>query len=740
MSGSILVRTWGGAGLVGVLAAATAFPQQPQGSPSGARREVFGVTTDVVLLDVVVRDKKGRTVRDLRADEVQVYEDDVKQEIRGFRFLDSRMAGAALEEAREESTRRVTGEDEPAHLSEERRHLNLVTLLFDRLDPDGRNIARKAALSFLELEDRPDVYVSVFQIGESLRLLQQFTTDREALRHSVLRATGELDTQYTAATEQLVEASRQADAARQNADNLMQTSAGSTADAGIAASLGQQIAMADMTVNALRLTEALQREQQGRSALFAVLALARQQQALAGRKTILFFSEGLRTPPTLEHVLQMAISEANRANVSVYAVDARGLSATSNLTAARDTLQQAVVAGMRQQMTRGYLPVSREEALVADNAETALRMDPIATLGDLASSTGGLLVTNSNDVRNGVARAIGDLRGYYELAYSPLNRTLDGRFRRVSVKVSRPGVTVQTRSGYFAMPPGEGTATFPYEVELLRAMRASSPPHQFPLRARAFRFGHEAAGTRYTVVLELPLKAISFQKDQDPALERVHFSLMGVLRDASSSGVTEKFSQDSPLWVPRKRIEKLSHGNAVFMRSFTLPAGRYSLEAAAMDRQTGQTTVEIQRLLVSESTSPPALSDLALVKRTEPVAADALASEDPFRVGKVRIVPWVTEAEVDAGRSLEVFLVAYVSTQIGGAPPELSFEIVHGGTVVGRATPALPRPDSRGRIPYILSIPATGFMPGEYEVRAELKSGQARAWARCSFRVVAAPS
>ena len=73
-----------------------------------------------------------------------------------------------------------------------------MTLLFDQLGPDGRGIARKAALSFLELENRPDVYVSVFQIGESLRLLQQFTTDREAVRHAVLRATGQLDTQYTA--------------------------------------------------------------------------------------------------------------------------------------------------------------------------------------------------------------------------------------------------------------------------------------------------------------------------------------------------------------------------------------------------------------------------------------------------------------------------------------------------------------------------------------------------------------
>ncbi len=709
--------------------ASPAFSQQEAEPPPDLRREVFRVETEVVLLDVVVRDKKGRTVRDLRPEELELYEDGVEQQIDSTRFLDSRAIGEQMEEAREAEPSR-----KPLPRLPESRHLNLVTLLFDRLGPDGRTIARKAALSFLELEDRPDVYVSVFQIGESLKLLQQFTTDRESVRHAVLRATGELDTQYTAATEQLVDATQQADEARQRMDAVTQGASG-LPDPMLAASLGQQVAMSNMTVNALRLTETLQREQQGRSALFAILALARQQQTLAGRKTLLFFSEGLHTPPTLEHVLSAAISEANRANVSVYAVDARGLSTTSTLAAARDTLQEAVTASMRQQMTRGFLPVTREEATIADNAEAAIRMDPIGTLGDLATSTGGLLVTNTNDVRAGVARAVGALRGYYEIAYTPSNREFDGRFRRIMLKVSRPGVTVQTRSGYFAMPPGEGAATFSYEVELLKAMRASSPPHDFPLRSRAFRFGQEQSGTRYTVVLEFPLAEISFLKADDPSLERAHFSFMGVLRSAWGA-VAQKFSQDSPLWLPRKRHEALRHGNAVFMRSFTLPGGRYSLETAAMDEQTGRRTVEISRLLVPpDPHAPLAMSSLAVVKRTEAVPKGALASEDPFRVADVRIVPWVSEAELAAGQDLELFLVAYAAKDVT-SPPELQLEFVRDGCVVAQAVHTLPQRDAQGRIPYLVKVPAARFLPGPYQVRAELRSGQSRAWERCSFRVL----
>ena len=721
--------------------AATGVASAQAPAPPELQRDVFRVDTEVVLLDVVARDKKGRTVRDLRPEEVEVYEDGVRQEAGSFRFLDSRALGEAQEDAAEAaragkpadaSTQVAPAPPRPG----ESRHLNLVTLLFDQLGPEGRANARRAALSFLELENRPDVYVSVFQIRESLLLLQQFTTDREAVRHAVLRATGELDTQYTPATDRLAESARRANALRDQLDAL--TGAG-TGQGGMAAAAqrGQEVAMADMAVNALRMTDTLQREQQGQSSLFAILALAKQQQPLAGRKTILFFSQGVQAPPSLEHVLLTAISEANRANVSVYGVDARGLSTVSDSADARTTLQEAVTTSMRQQTSRGLSLFTREDMLIADTAESSLRMDTIATLGQLAESTGGLLIAHSNDVRAGIKRAVGDLRGYYEIAYSPANRSFDGRFRRISLKVNRPDVVLQTRSGYFAMPPGEGTVTFPYEVDLLKALRAPEPPHDLPIRTRAFRFGPEAGGQRYTVVLELPLEAIRFVKDSDPSFERAHFAFMGLVR-AAWGGVAEKFSQDAPVWLPRSRHEELKQGNAVFMRSFTLPDGRYRLETAAMDRQTGRATVEQSRLVVPAERPSIALSSLAVVKRTERVAKAALASDDPFRAGDARIVPWVAEAEIAAGQELRFFFVAYARPD--SPPLEVTLEFERDGRVVGRADPPLPPPDARGRVPYVVSVPAGRFEPGRYEVRAELRSGRDRAWEHCSFRLLGASS
>src|SRR6266545_944415 len=630
------------------LLACFARPTEAQDPPPELQAQVFRVEAEVVMLDLVVRDRKGRTVRDLRPEELQVFEDGLRQEPSGFRYVDTRAAGLSLEE------------EEPGKVAakrpEEGRHLNLVTLVFDQLGPDGRQIARKAALDFLELANRPDVFVSVFQVSESLKLVQQFTTDRGLVRDGIMAATGQVATGYTPATESLVQANREAEEAK---DTLQAVNVNSAESAGNAARVGRLASMAEMAVNALRLTETLQREQQGRSSLFALLALSRKQQILAGRKTILFFSEGLETPPSLEHVLQAAISEANRANVSVYPVDARGLVTANQLAASRDMLIQAAMTGQRQQLLRGQVPTTREEMLIADNAEAALRRDVQGALADLAASTGGLLIANTNDMRTSLARAVGDLAGYYELAYTPTNRDYDGRFRRIGVKVSRKDVTVQTRSGYFAVPASEASVTFPYELELLRALRGDPAPRELPFRTRAFHFGFEKGSLRHTVVIEVPLRGIAFEDDPGSREDRAHFSFLGVLGGHSS---------------------------------------------------------------------------LAVIKRVEPVAAGALESEDPFRLGGTRIVPYAGEGEITVGSPLNLFLVAYPEPRLE-AKPELVIEFLRDGRLVARSTPELPAPDGQGRIPFVASVRPTGLGPGLYQVRALLRQGSLTADESTALRV-----
>src|SRR6185295_3453907 len=158
-----------------VLAVALAAPLAAQAPAPAASPPAFRTGTAVVLLDVVIRDKKGRTIPDIRPEEIEVYEDGVKQKVESFRWVATEAP--------------VEGAATPATVPDAARQINLVSLVFDQLDADGRRLAGKAATSFLEKALRPNTWVAVFQIDQRLALLQSFTNDAAKLRAAVNQAT-----------------------------------------------------------------------------------------------------------------------------------------------------------------------------------------------------------------------------------------------------------------------------------------------------------------------------------------------------------------------------------------------------------------------------------------------------------------------------------------------------------------------------------------------------------------------
>jgi VWFA-related protein len=689
----------------------------------------FRVDTGVVMLDVVVRDKKGRLVRDLRPDEVQVFEDGVKQEVTGFRFVET---------GREPAPAAPGAASAPAPAPPEAKQISLVTLLFDQLGPEARIIARKAAIDFLESDHRPDLWISVFLINRRMQLLQQFTQDRDEVRLAVDRATGGSYEGRTDLTAEATRVDREGTAAAAATD----TAAGAIAGGGGAAAgaaagaAGRDAAFAQIEQNTLDMTDRLERQLQGESSIFGLMALANQQQRLAGRKTILYFSEGLQVTSRLEQVFRSAVSEANRANVSIYAVDARGLSTQNQLIGTQARLQRAQAAVRRQQTTRGGVAVTPDEVMAGETVEESLRVNTQGTLGDLAESTGGFLIANTNDMKAGMERVAGDIVGYYEVVYAPTKVETDGKFRELQVKVARGGTNVQARKGYFAVPAGEGTITFPYEMSLLAALRQDPTPHDFDFHASALRFARAPEAQQYTLVMEVPLSSFAFKKEGSSY--KAHFSFMAVLRHPTQ-GVVQKFSQDSPVEVPVEKKEALTRGNAIFTRSFSVAPGRYTLETVAQDENSKKTSVRKAVLLVPKVGPPLGVSSLAIIKRTEPVNPGALDSDDALRFGQTRIVPQLGEPTLQAGEGLPLFLVVY---PVAGAtePPELTLALIREGTLVGRSSPELPKPDDKGEIAYIATIPSTGLAPGRYEVRAILRQGTSAAEETTFFNIGAKAS
>jgi VWFA-related protein len=696
--------------VVSLAVPAPSEPPAPAASPPA-----FRTGSAVVLLDVVIRDRKGRPIADIKPGEVEVYEDGVKQKIESFRWIETE---ALVERAATASTVRPDAS----------RPINLVSLVFDQLGPDGRRLAAKAATSFLEKSLRPNTWVAVFQIDRRLALLQPFTNDGARLKQAVASATtgtyeGILDEQAA-----LAQAQKEADETPSTVPDTPE-GRGPPAAAGSFASRAQARALANM----LRLSSSLQRQQQGTTSLYPLLALVLGHETLGGRKTLVYLSEGLQVPPNLDAVFRSTISAANRANVSVYAIDARGLNVERAMAASAVALDEARRVSQRAVQSAGSDSVRKDEIYAADTAESALRLNVEGTLADLSESTGGFLIANTNDFKQGSERLAADLAGHYELTYSPPSVGFDGRFRRIEVKLGRNGAVVQTRSGYFAVPSGPSAPLFAYEMPLLAALNRPDPPHDFEIRAGALHFEDTPAGREHRLIVETRVGSLKMVTDAAKKTYRFHLSLLALVKDKDGN-IVERFSDDYPFEGPLEKADELRLGNIVLKRRFTLLPGFYTLEIAGQDRERDQIGSVRASFPVPPAGEGPRMSSVALIRKIEPAPARADKSDDPLDVGGVRVVPNLDlPISLAANQKLSLFFIAYPQ---GGERPRMSLEFWRDGKALGKAEPELPAPGADGRIRYVGTFPIASFAPGSYEVRVALSGASGRSEERAPFTLV----
>ncbi|MDQ3648696.1 MAG: VWA domain-containing protein [Acidobacteriota bacterium] len=707
-----------------------AAPAAP-GAPRETEQEVIRVESSEVLLDMVVRDRRGKPVRDLRADEIEVFEDGVKQKVNAFRLVEGDAPGSAAPSAGAAATANVPAKLNPL------RHINLVTLVFDNLNIEARQLAGQAARSFLDSELRSNDMVAVFTVGNRLHVVQQFTTDRKLLREAVERATTGGNTQFQSKSDEI---RQQLDTFQKQSElaETLGTAAGNSRGAGAEAigAANVEAKTAEITLNALQFAETLQREQQGRSSLYALLALVKDQGKLQGRKTLIYFSEGLQVPANLVELKRATVSAANRANVSIYAVDARGLQTTNVNAAAGEMLAQSARASRSQILARPGSAVTREQALATDRAEDSLRGNVQGALDDLATSTGGFLIANSNNLRTGMQHVVGDIGSYYELAYTPPSRKYDGKFHTITIKASRPSVKLQTREGYFDLPPvgGGGALILPYEMPLVATLNAERLPRSFEYRAVALRFGENQEGVQYNLLMEVPLANFTFTTDAEKKVYRAQFSMMALIRDAGGR-VVQKLSRDFPLEGGLDRLAAVKNGFVTLTKTYRLTPGRYTLETVALDRETNRTSARRSVFVVTPPKPGVRMSSLAVIKRVESLSLDSQDAEDPFRKDGSKIVPFVGEPALLAGKGgLPLYMIIYPAAGVA-EQPQLALEFLLDGQAVSQAAPELPAPDGQGRIQYVMTAPLENFKPGRYEVRAVVRQGATAAEEHTFFTI-----
>jgi VWFA-related protein len=710
--------------LLASFACITAAQQRPQAPASNPPETVIRAGSQEVLLDVIVRDKKGKPVRDLEAKDIQVFDEGTQQKITGFRLVTTTDAAGRGSE--------TTGA--PKGL-DPLRQLRLVTLVFERLDTDARRLARQASMEFLKTELEQNVYIAVFIIDQRLHVLQQFTNDRDLLRKAVDMGTTTQYTQFAAQSDAIRKQLEDAVKAQETTAAATASNPGGPAAGTAGGSIGASMAaakMAEVTLHMLQFEESLSRTQQSRSSIFSLLSLVREQASLPGRKTVIYFTQGLQVPDSMIETFNSMIGAANRAGVSVYGVDARGLTTEDQNASGKSLLDSAVKSSRAQQTTQGGDAVTPDQAKVFDTARDSLHANVQQALESLSLNTGGFLIANTNDFRAPFRKVSDDVHAYYELAYAPSITEYDGKFRKIAVKVDRPDMKVQTRSGYFALPPNEASV-FVYEVPLLHALNSTPLPRDFPFHAAALRFGQDHDKFEYGLVIEVPLKEIAFTEDKANNRYRAHVSVLALFKNQKGE-IVERFSRDLPLYAPADKVELLRRGNFIQTYHLDLAPGRYTLDSIVMDRESQKSSARRSAVVVLNKPPGVGISSMALIRRVEPQAGES-DPRDPFHFQGGKVVPTLEESiAASTAGELSYYFVVYTSSAAGDKP-QLTMQFTKDGTPVGQASPELPAPDKDGMIPYVASLPLANFTPGNYEVRTIVKQGSSVAEERTAFSV-----
>jgi len=563
-------------------------------------------------------------------------------------------------------------------------------------------------------------------VDRGFRVVQQYTDDRERLRKAIEAATGGERTDFN---NDLAALQRAADNSAGNAGSAAAVSSAASSGAGPGkvdgASLSDEQA-GRMAKEMLDFSEVISREDLGRMSVFSLWAIVKELKKLPGRKTALYFAEGLQMPNGLLEQFKSMISEANLANVTVYAIDARGLTVASDQSAANARLAEAATwsryaRGTQTESAEG----NKQEFRTFDRATDSLRANQQQVMLELAESTGGFLIANTNDIRPNLQRLSDEFNTYYEIVYHPKNQLYDGRFRGIAVSVKRSDAQVQARNGYFALPHMDGQTVFTYEVPLLMTLARKPLPREMEFRAAVLQFKPQFGMRQGVMVFDLPMKDIAFTRDEKAGKYRTHITVLALVKDAEGR-VAAKLSRDVPLNEPLDRLGGFQSGRFIVTRPVILPPGRYTVEAVAADQE-GQKVAAKRSVLVIPNTAPAvSLSDLTLVRRLDK-QSEIRDQQDPLQIQSGRVIPTLADTVPGgAGKLLSVYFNVYVDTA-SPATPKLVLDLVKDGVTMARSTPALPAPDAAGSIPYLFNTPLDTVTAGQYELRATLVQGEAAA-------------
>ena len=701
-----------------LICAAVVFATIAQGQPP--QRPAISSTATAILVDAVVRDKSGQLVTDLSATDFELFEDGARQTIDSFTRV-TRGGGIGVGVAWKTPDRTIAITPTAPVDSATGAPLEdaaTVALVFDHLSSESLNLAQKATLDYVPLSGDSEVRVGVFAGDVGVRILQFYTKDRNAVRQAVrnIVPTGMIEERRAERADDLLARRRELDT--QNATATSGAAAGaSTGVAQNAGEIGQremERAMIQTEMNMMRTFENFDRAQKGQDTAAILLSVVQSLSIYPGRKTIVFFSEGLPVTPVLSTRLDSVIDAANRANVTAYAVDAKGLRATSSFADARKEMNN-FVEDRALQTSLGTTRSDQPMTMAFERVEDTIRLDSRTGLAKLAEETGGFLIEQSNDLSSAFRRIDEDNQFHYLLTYSPTNAALDGRFRAIKVGVRRSGARVFARKGYRAARTAPAVDTGSFETPALAMLDRAPLPNAFPVHAAAFSFPDPSRPGLSPVAVHVATSSLQFTIDANRATYSGQMALVVRIRDKEGHPV-QTFSQQYLLTGDAKDVEAAKNGEILFYREPDLEPGVYTIETIVLDAAANRGSARIATLTVppvAPSSGALGMSSLVLVSRSEEIADAKATGASPLSIGRTLLYPNLGEPIVNGpSRELPFYFALYGDA----ASTAASAQLLRNGRVLAEA-PVQLAASTGPRVQHVGRFPIGALPSGTYELR-----------------------
>jgi VWFA-related protein len=522
----------------------------------------FKVNVRLVLVRVVVRDAEGRAIGSLHKEDFQLFDDRKPQTITQFSV---EQPGSQV--AREQkSTARETAETPAANTPNVPERF--VAYLFDDVDLKVGDllVVRNAAtrhLNSLRPTDRAAIFTTSGQGNVD------FTDDQNKLHEALLRLqprpiTGSAIQQcpymtyYTADLIMNKNDPTAINAATQDAlhcsglDNSREPAA-------------QALATAQMMVQSAAQDALTRGDAQTHLVLSSVKDVVRRMAALPGQRTVVLVSPGFLTLQMETQVTDI-IDHALRANVIVSTIDARGLYSVPPF-------------GDVSQQNMPSTPASQTQEAIYD-IDAASADDNV--LSDLADSTGGTFFHNNNDLERGLKVAAEAPAYYYVLAFSPQNLKYDGRFHRLSVKLTNSAkLTVQARQGYYA-PKKAPDAEQEAHQEIQEAVFSQEEMHDLPVDLHTQFFKPTDVDAKLAVLVHVDVKRLHFRKAE--GRNNDNLIIVAALFDHNGGFITGN-EKTVELRLKDETLERKVESGVTLKTSFDVKPGSYLVRLVVRDTE-----------------------------------------------------------------------------------------------------------------------------------------------------------